>query len=100
MKLMVCVVHDRFADALEQQLKDKGYRMTELASSGGFLRKGNTTFLFGVTDDDVKPLQEEMKLICIELEKKKGKLKDGQSRFTSFVIDAKESAALLSQIQK
>ncbi|MDQ0258034.1 uncharacterized protein YaaQ [Evansella vedderi] len=100
MKLMICVVHDRYADALEDRLKKKGYRMTELASSGGFLRKGNTTFLFGVNDTDLKLLKEEMKEICLGVEKKKGKLKDGQSRYTSFVIDVKDSLPILSSLNK
>lgn len=99
MKLMVCVVHDRYADTMEERLKEKGYRMTELASSGGFLRRGNTTFLFGVNNEDLQALQNDMKEICLEVEKKKGKLKDGQSRYTSFVIQAKDSLPFL-QSQK
>ncbi|ADU29268.1 cyclic-di-AMP receptor [Evansella cellulosilytica] len=95
MKLMVCVVHDRYADDMEEKLKEKGYRMTELASSGGFLRKGSTTFLFGIKDEDVNDLQNLMKQICLDVEKKKGKLKDGQSRFTYFVMNANESLPFL-----
>ncbi|MBU9719847.1 MULTISPECIES: cyclic-di-AMP receptor [Bacillaceae] len=97
MKLMICVIHDRYADEIEQGLKSKGYRMTELASSGGFLKKGNTTFLLGVDNKDVKALQSEMKEICTKVEEKKGKLKGKESRYTSFVVDAKDSLPFLTQ---
>ncbi|TMW70518.1 cyclic-di-AMP receptor [Alteribacter natronophilus] len=96
MKLVICVVHNRYSDALEKGLKKKGYRMTELASSGGFLKKGSTTFLFGVKDGDAAALKKDMKEICTEHEAKKGKAKDVDSRYTSFVIDAKDSLPLLT----
>ncbi|WP_026690837.1 cyclic-di-AMP receptor [Alteribacter aurantiacus] len=99
MKLVVCIVHNRYSDAMEKGLKDKGYRMTELASSGGFLKKGNTTFLLGVDDGDVEALRESMKTICTDHEKKKGKAKDVDSRFTSFVVEAKDSLPLLAAFQ-
>ncbi|MDG5786282.1 cyclic-di-AMP receptor [Evansella sp. AB-P1] len=99
MKLMVCVVHNRYAEKMEEQLKGKGYRMTELASSGGFLKKGNTTFLFGLENEDVGTLKEEMKKICLKVEEKKGKLKHTDSRFTSFVICVKDVVPLLSHLK-
>ncbi|MBU9710202.1 cyclic-di-AMP receptor [Evansella tamaricis] len=99
MKLMICVVHNRYADEMEQGLKSKGYRMTELASSGGFLRKGNTTFLLGIENKDVKDLQNEMKAICTGIETKKGKLKGSESRYTSFLVDVKDSLPLLNQLK-
>ncbi|UTR09066.1 cyclic-di-AMP receptor [Evansella sp. LMS18] len=98
MKLMICVAHNRYADELEERLKDKGYRMTELASSGGFLKKGNTTFLFGIKDNDAEALRKEMQAICLDVEKKKGKLKDGQSRYTSFVINVKDALPFLKNL--
>ncbi|WP_353626611.1 cyclic-di-AMP receptor [Bacillus sp. JCM 19041] len=44
MKLLVCIIEDFYADHVEKDLREQGYRMTELSSSGGFLRKGSTTF--------------------------------------------------------
>ncbi|WP_096439739.1 cyclic-di-AMP receptor [Alteribacter populi] len=99
MKLVVCIVHNRYADLLEKGLKELDYRMTELASSGGFLRKGNTTFLFGVKNNEVDTLRNDMQRICVEAEKKKGKAKDVDSRYTSFVIDAKESFPILASLE-
>ena len=53
MKLLVCILDNFYKDQVEKELREKGYRMTELASSGGFLRKGSTTFLFGANEDDL-----------------------------------------------
>ncbi len=91
-------MHNRYADEMEDGLKSKGYRMTELASSGGFLRKGNTTFLLGIKDEDLEGLREDMKEICLQVEKKKGKPKDVDSRYTSFLINAKDSLPIFTQL--
>lgn len=48
MKMIVAVLHDEFAASLTEKLNRKGYSATKLASTGGFLRAGNTTFLIGV----------------------------------------------------
>ncbi len=48
MKLIVAVVRDEFAPALTDQLTKNGFSATKLASTGGFLKAGNTTFLIGV----------------------------------------------------
>lgn len=51
MKLIVFVTQDSAADAAVDALVDDGFRVTRLASTGGFLRKGNTTLLVGVEDE-------------------------------------------------
>lgn len=48
MKMIVAVVRDEFVPALSDSLTRKGFGATKLASTGGFLRAGNTTFLIGV----------------------------------------------------
>lgn len=53
MKLIVTIVHDRDRHKLSDHLVQDGFRFTQLASTGGFLREGNTTFLIGVEDDQV-----------------------------------------------
>lgn len=51
MKLLLFVVEDNVADSTVDALVEQGFRVTRLASTGGFLRKGNTTLLVGVEDD-------------------------------------------------
>ncbi len=54
MKLIVAVVQNRDADASVQALVGEHFYLTRLASTGGFLREGNTTLLMGVDDTSVE----------------------------------------------
>ncbi len=51
--LFVIVQHDDVSN-LGKALTAGGYRSTRYASSGGFLRRGNETFLIGVEDEEVE----------------------------------------------
>jgi uncharacterized protein YaaQ len=95
-KLLVCIIDNVYADEVELQLKKQGYRMTELASSGGFWRKGNTTFLFGVEESDIDPLQEALKSACLDLEKRKQRKSKQAHRYTSFLLDVKDAAPFIT----
>ncbi len=53
MKLIVFVTDDAYADVSVDTLVGKGFRVTRLATTGGFLRRGNTTLLVGVEDQQV-----------------------------------------------
>lgn len=54
MKLLVFVTDDDHADPTVDVLVEQGFRVTRLATTGGFLRKGNTTLLVGVEDTQVE----------------------------------------------
>jgi uncharacterized protein YaaQ len=54
MKLLVFVTEYNVADPTVDALVEQGFRVTRLASTGGFLRKGNTTLLVGVEDSAVQ----------------------------------------------
>lgn len=54
MKLVIAIVNDEDALDLLDELTDKGFRVTKLATTGGFLRSGNTTLMIGVDDEQVK----------------------------------------------
>jgi len=51
MKLIMAVIHDEDASRLMQALNHEGFSVTKLASTGGFLRSGNTTVFLGVDPD-------------------------------------------------
>ncbi|MBS4026213.1 MAG: cyclic-di-AMP receptor [Clostridia bacterium] len=53
MKLVVAIVQDQDANSVIEELMEKDFRVTKLASTGGFLKAGNTTILSGVEDDKV-----------------------------------------------
>jgi uncharacterized protein YaaQ len=49
-KLLVVIVQDADAAGLVKELNRSQLEVTKLASTGGFLREGNTTLLIGVDD--------------------------------------------------
>jgi len=53
MKLIIAVIHDRDQKRASEALLQAGYRFTRVASTGGFLVQGNSTFLIGAEQDDV-----------------------------------------------
>lgn len=53
MKMIIAIVQDQDSQELSDQLVKNNFRATKLATTGGFLRAGNTTFLCGVKDDRV-----------------------------------------------
>lgn len=56
MKLIVAIVNDDDAPIIMDSLREAGFSVTKLSSSGGFLRLGNTTLICGVEDDKVQLL--------------------------------------------
>ena len=56
MKLVLAIVQDDDAIDLIEELTDKDYRVTKLATTGGFLKSGNTTLMIGVEEKEVKNL--------------------------------------------
>ncbi len=50
MKLIIAVVQDQDSNRLSKALVDHNFRATKLATTGGFLKSGNTTFMIGTED--------------------------------------------------
>ena len=69
MKLMYIIVRqDNEADVVNALIAEN-FRFTKLATSGGFLRKGNTTLFSCVEDSDVDKAIEIVKSECGERQK-------------------------------
>lgn len=64
MKLLIAVVQDQDAGPLMHRLIEKGFGATKLASTGGFLRQGNTTIFIGVDDEQVDAARECIRQNC------------------------------------
>ncbi|AXI00706.1 hypothetical protein DV702_13865 [Sporosarcina sp. PTS2304] len=64
MKLIVAVVQDQDSNRLSSALTKSDFRNTKLASTGGFLRAGNTTFLMGVEDELVSKALDLIRENC------------------------------------
>ncbi len=66
MKLLLTIVQDADAQALQKALIKSGYSSTKLASTGGFLREGNTTLIIGVEDHEVERVKTIIHETCRE----------------------------------
>lgn len=64
MKLIIAIVQDEDASRLISSLMTEGYRVTKLATTGGFLRSGNTTLLVGVEDEMLDSAMGIIEKVC------------------------------------
>ncbi|HHY36422.1 MAG TPA: hypothetical protein GX518_01890 [Firmicutes bacterium] len=69
MKLLLTVVQDQDAPPLLEALIKENYRVTKLASTGGFLQAGNTTLLVGIEDEQVEEVIAIIKEKCRKRQK-------------------------------
>ena len=64
MKLIIAIVQDEDASRLVSSLMAEGYSVTKLATTGGFLRSGNTTLLIGVDNDKLDSAMAIVEKVC------------------------------------
>lgn len=64
MKLVIAIVQDDDSASLINKFTKEEFRVTKLATTGGFLRSGNTTLLVGVEDEDVDRVIGIIKNLC------------------------------------
>lgn len=64
MKLVVAIVQDKDSHSLRKAFVNENIRATKLASTGGFLSEGNTTYLIGVEDEQVDHVLEIIRREC------------------------------------
>ena len=79
MKMIILIIKDNDADEVTQTLISEQYRVTRVASTGGFLRSGVVTLLLGVRDERV---ESALELIRAKLPP----LASGDRRATLFVV--------------
>jgi len=54
MKLIIAILRDSDNEPVSQGLIGEGFRVTRIASTGGFLRRGSSTLVVGVEDVEVE----------------------------------------------
>ena len=79
MKMIILIVKDHDADTVTQTLTTAEYRVTRIASTGGFLRSGVVTLLLGVDDDRVNSVVDLIR-------GKLGTSASAEKRATLFVV--------------
>lgn len=64
MKMIVAIVQDKDAGRLMETLVERGFGATKLATTGGFLREGNTTVMIGVEDERLEDALGTIREVC------------------------------------
>ncbi|OFI01531.1 hypothetical protein CLOACE_20860 [Clostridium acetireducens DSM 10703] len=64
MKLIIAIVQDDDAGDLLDLLTEAGYRVTKLATTGGFLKSGNTTLIIGVEEEKINDVIKSIEVVC------------------------------------
>lgn len=64
MKLIIAIVQDEDSHKLMNKLTEEGFSFTKLATTGGFLRSGNTTLLIGIEEDKVDAVIDIIERVC------------------------------------
>ncbi|MEQ8196777.1 MAG: cyclic-di-AMP receptor [Clostridiaceae bacterium] len=64
MKLVIAIVQDDDSADLVEALTEGNFRVTKLATTGGFLKAGNTTLLIGVQREKLQEVISIIENIC------------------------------------
>ncbi len=78
MKMIIVIIKDHLRDPLTRALTEGQYRVTGIASTGGFMRSGIATLLIGVEDGQVD--------VAIDLIKKTIGSGTGEKHGSLFVV--------------
>lgn len=88
MKLIMAIIKDEDNDRVSRKLTDEMFRVTFVASTGGFFRSGRSTLIIGVDDERVE------KALQIIKENTAIPENTDEKRATVFVLDVEEFSQL------
>lgn len=81
MKLILAILRDEDTEPVSHGLIVAGFRVTRIASTGGFLRRGNATMMVGVEDEKLDQAIQVLRENCSPV------ADPNQRRATLFVLD-------------
>mgnify|MGYP001090519583 FL=1 len=81
MKMILAILRDEDSENVSHSLVKSDYRVTRIASTGGFFRRGSTTLMVGVSDDKVDDAIHVIRQACAPA------LEPGTKRATLFVLN-------------
>ncbi len=64
MKLIITIVQDEDASRLTEEITNNNFQITRIASTGGFLKSGNTTLIIGVKKERVDEVLRIIEKVC------------------------------------
>jgi len=65
MKMIISIIHDEDNDRVSRSLTSENFRVTMIASTGGFLRSGRSTLLIGVEDERLERALQILRENCV-----------------------------------
>ena len=86
MKLIVVIMEDDLSHILSKELLENKISSTKLSSTGGFLKKGNTTMLIGTDMEKEQSILDLIKKVCDENDIES----DNESKANIFVMDLED----------
>jgi uncharacterized protein YaaQ len=96
MKLIYAIVNNDDSHSVSSALMQNGFSVTKLASTGGFLMAGNTTFLICIDDEKV---DEAISIIREHSKKRKQYVSStasyGMGAFNSFPVEVSVGGATI-----
>ncbi len=81
MKLLMVILRKKDCEPVIQALVEDDFRVTRVASTGGFLRQGNVTLLIGTDEEKVDSALEIIRTNVADSDQPE------QARATVFVLD-------------
>ncbi|HQE91311.1 MAG TPA: cyclic-di-AMP receptor [Anaerolineae bacterium] len=88
MKLIIAIVKDSDAIDVSDALVENNFRVTRVASTGGFWRRGRVTLLIGVEEADIDKVFGCIERTCHAPDQ------PGEHKATIFVIPAEDFVQL------
>ena len=85
MKMIIAIVGDDDSDRVIKTLTNASYRVTTVGSTGGFLRKGQSTLLIGVEDEALESALNVLRS-CFPTQ-----TEEKEKRCTIFVINVNQA---------
>ena len=96
MKLIFAIVTNDDSSRVSKELTKNKYSVTKLATTGGFLMAGNTTFLIGTDDDRV---DDVIRIIGMHSKKRTQMVPSsasyGVGMYTSFPVEVQVGGATI-----
>ena len=96
MKLILAIVSSDDSSMVSSALTKNNFSVTKLATTGGFLMSGNTTFLIGTEDENV---DKAISVIGEHSKKRKQKIPSsasyGLGMYTSFPVEVTVGGATI-----
>jgi uncharacterized protein YaaQ len=80
MKLMFVIIRDQDDENVVQALVGNNFRVTRVASTGGFFHHGNVTLMIGLEKERIEGVIDILRATCCKPE-------NDEHRATVFVVD-------------